>query len=155
MVGKFVLILAAYAPALRHILGCFAHAEGVVGFGQFGIGKAPADGGIVDLGRAAPGGFGFGHHKGGPCHALYPAGDVGGAIAPLQGTAGIDDGLQAGSAQAVYRYAADLYRQAGHQGGHAGHVAVIFTGLVGGAKDYFFQYLRGKLGVALQQLANH
>nr|GFC41811.1 hypothetical protein [Tanacetum cinerariifolium] len=57
--------------------------------------------------------------------------------------------------QAVYRAAGHRYGQAGQQGSHASHVAVIFTALVGGAHYHVFYGVFIHARVAAQQLAQH
>jgi hypothetical protein len=105
--------------------------------GEPRVGEPPAERRVLELARAAiPGRFGLRHHVRGPRHRLDATADEHVAVADLDRVRGRVDGLEARTAKAVDGQPADLDREPRQQDGHAGHVAVVLTGLVGAAEDH-------------------
>ena len=114
-------------------LGHGVHA--VLLFHQF-IDEAPADGGVVDRVAAAEGAVHLGHDKRGAAHALHAAGNHQAGLAGADGAGGGADRVQPRAAQAVDGGPRHVNRQAGQQAAHVRHIAVVFAGLVGTAKQH-------------------
>ena len=100
------------------------------------VNKAPADGGILHLHAAAKGALRFPHHKRRAGHALHPAGDHQLRLPAFNRPRRNADRVKAGTAQAVDGAPGHALRQAGQQQRHSRHVAVVFPGPVGAAKDH-------------------
>ena len=105
--------------------------------GEPGVHVAPAEGGVVDGGRRAIEALArLRHREGGAGHALHAAGHGALGLAGGDHPRRVAHGLEAGAAEAVHRHRGHLVGQVGEERGHAGHVAVVFSGLVGGAEDH-------------------
>lgn len=100
------------------------------------VNKAPADGGILHLHAAAKGALRLPHHKRRAGHALHPAGDHQLRLPAFNRPRRDANRVKAGTAQAVDGAPGHALRQAGQQQRHPRHVAVVFPGLVGAAKDH-------------------
>ena len=133
--GEGVLIHTGDLVVLRDVLTGFGHGIDAVLLFHQGVDEAPADGGVVDLGIAGKGCVGFGHHEGGARHGFHTARDHQVGLTGLDLTRGDQDGVHAGTAEAVDGGAGDADRQASEQRGHACDVAVVLTGLIGAAED--------------------
>ena len=83
---------------------------------------------------AGNGRSGLGQHVRRPGHRLHPAGDHDRGVPDGDRARGADHGVEAGGAQPVDRRAGHRRRQPGEQRRHPGDVAVVLTGLVGGAE---------------------
>ena len=79
--------------------------------------------------------LGLGQHPGGPRHRLHPADDDDVRLAGRDLSRGDHRRVETGPAEPVDGRAGDRGRQAGEQGRHACHVAVVLTGTVGVAED--------------------
>ncbi len=95
--------------------------------------------------------FGLRHDEGGAAHGFHAAGDHDLRLARLDGARGDGDRIHARTAQAVHRGARHLNGQARKKHGHARHVAVVLTGLVGAAIEHIVQRRPVDLRVALHQ----
>ena len=134
--GKSVLVLAGHGAPVDHVLGRLAHRVGVVRIGEARVGETPAEGRVEQrLLPAREGRRGLGHHERGTSHRFDASRHEQVAIAGGDRVSGRNDRLHPRPAQAVDRLPADLDRHPGQQRGHASHVAVVLTGLVGGAQD--------------------
>ena len=115
------------------------------------VNKAPADGGILHLHAAAKGALCFPHHKRRAGHALHATGDHQLRLAAFNRPRRDADRIEAGTAQAVVGAPGHALRQPGQQQRHPRHVAVIFPGLVGAAKDHIVNARGIQSRVTLQQ----
>lgn len=134
--GEAVLVQTADSVPGRKVFGSFGHAVGAPGLRHPGVDEAPADGGVVNLGRAGEGGFGLGHHEGRAGHAFDAACDDDLRRAVADAAGGKDHGIKAGRAEAVHRQCRNRGAKAGQEDGHPGDVAVILARLVGAAEDH-------------------
>ena len=134
--GHAVLGFALDAEVGGHVFGRFGHAVHAVQLFHAPIDEAPAQGGVVHRVAAAEGGLGLGHHKRRAAHAFHAAGNHQLRFTAADGAGCTAHRVHATSAQAVDGGARYFWRQAGQQGGHAGHVAVVFAGLVGAAIEH-------------------
>jgi hypothetical protein len=130
---EVVLALAGDAVPLGDLLGGLAHRQKTVEVLHGGVDQAPAEPGVDGLHAVREGLVGAGEHEGGAAHGLGAARehDLGLARGDRAGRGG--DGLHAGGAQPVHRGAGHGLGESAEQGGHAGDVAVVLAGLVGGA----------------------
>jgi hypothetical protein len=112
------------------------------------IDEAPADGGVVDLGRALERFRGLAHDERRPRHRFDAAGDGEVDLAGADGAARRADRIEAGGAQAVHGDAGDTVRQAREQQRHPGHVAVVLARLVGAAEIDLVDFGKVDLGIA-------
>ncbi len=130
-----VLVLAADAVALGHVLAGLAHALEREHRLHRRIGEAPAERAVVeDAVAAREGALRLGRHERRPAHRLDPAGDEEVAIAREHCVACGSDRGQPGCAQPVERHACHRLRQASQQRPHARDIAVVLAGLVGAAE---------------------
>jgi hypothetical protein len=110
--GEGVLILAADAQPLGHVLARLAHRDTDGGRRQRRVDEAPAQRRVDQfVGAAFVGRLGLEHHVRRPAHRLDAAGDEDVAVADGDGVGGRVDRLQAAAAQPVDRQPADLDRQ--------------------------------------------
>ena len=130
---KLILVGAADVAFGGHVFGSLRHAFHTVGGLHFGVDEAPAHGGVFKDLAARKSAVGLAHHERRAAHALHAAGNQQMLLARFDGTRGSAHGIEAGAAQAVERDTAHALGQAGQKRGHARHVAVVFTGLVGAA----------------------
>jgi hypothetical protein len=135
--GEGVLLLAADAQPLGHVLAGLAHRIGVVRRRQCRVDEAPAQRRVDQIvGATLVRGLGLEHHVRARLIDSTPPAMKTSPSPDGDGVGGRIDGLQAAAAQPVDRQAADLDRQPGQQSGHSGDVAVVLAGLVGAAEDH-------------------
>jgi hypothetical protein len=115
------------------------------------VDEAPADGGVEDFRRAGEGFGGLALHEWRTGHGFDAAGNGEIDFTGADGAGAGADGIEAGGAKAVQRGAGNGIRQAGQQRGHAGDVAVVFTGLVGAAEIDFLDGSPIHAGIAVHQ----
>src|SRR5471030_1263437 len=150
---KAVLVGAADAEIVGHVLGRLRHRVDAVQFFHQRIGKAPADGGVVDRRGAGKSRVRLAHHERRARHRLDAAGEHQARLAGADGARGRADRVHARTAQAVDGSARHFLRQAGQQRRHARHVAVVFAGLVGAAVDDVVDGAPVDAGITAHQLA--
>ena len=132
-----ILEIAPDLPALRDVLGRFAHRVRVVHRRQPGIREAPAERGVEDLAVAAVERLlRLGHHVRGPRHRLDPTRHEHVAIVDRDGVCRRVDRLEAAPAQPIDRLPSDFDRQSREQERHSRHVSVVLAGLVRAAQDH-------------------
>ena len=136
-----------------NVFGRLGHRVHAVLFFHQLVNKTPADGGVIHRVAAAESALGLGHHKGRAAHALDAAGNHQARLAGADGAGRRAHGVQARAAQAVEGGARHFQRQAGQQTGHVRHVAIVFTRLVGAAKNHVGDGLPIHLRVARHQRA--
>ncbi len=104
------------------------------------IDEAPADGGVEDFGRARERFRGLAHDERRARHRLDAAGNGEIDFTGADGARGGADRIHARGAQAVQRACREPESgRPASSSGHAGDVAVVFTGLVGAAEDDFLE----------------
>ncbi len=91
------------------------------------------------------------HDEGRAGHALDAAGDGEVDLAGPDGARRRPDRIEARGAEPVQRGARHVFRQAGQQHGHAGHVAVVLAGLVGAAVEHLVELRPVGLVIARHQ----
>ena len=132
--GEAVLFFPGDLVHFCQVFGGFPHAFRAVKGLHFGVNQAPAQGGVVHhLIAGGEGPFRLGYHKGSPGHGLHPAPDVDLAFPCPDGPHRLGHCLQTRSAEAVDRAPRHFHGETRQEEGHAGHVAVVFSGLVGAA----------------------
>ena len=160
LVGKATLADSGHRPAMAfhregvlfipgdlHFLGdvfCrFAQADDGIKRIQLRIVVAPADGGVPHF-RMPEGGdpLRLGHAPWCPAHGFHPGADENVTLAGDGGLGRLVHRLQGRGAVSVDRDPRNLLGEAGQQHRHAGHVPVVFTGLVAAAGEYIIQNRR-------------
>ena len=149
--GESVLIGAGNLVLVGHVVRRLWHrVDTVLGFHQR-VDKAPANGGVLQFHVARERGIGLAHHKRRPRHGLDATGNRQLHLAAGNGAERRADGIHTRGTQAVEGHAGNGVRQPGQQRGHARHVAVVFTGLVGAAEKYFVDFVPVHIRVAFDQ----
>ena len=148
--GEGVLVLPGDAELAGQHLGRGAEGDCVLGR-HLQVHEPPAEDGVDQLLSAGQRLVGPGQHERRPAHGLDAAGHGHVADAAPQPGGDLVDGFQAGAAQPVDGGAAHLDGEAGQQGGHAGHVAVVLPGLVGAAEDDVLDGVGREGRVAVEQ----
>ncbi len=147
-----VLVDPADLVILGHVLGGLGHRIDAVLVLEHRVDEAPADRGVVDLGRALPRPLALAHHEGRAGHRFHPAREREVDVAGPDRPGGGAHRVEAGGAEPVQRHARHALGQPGEQQAHAGDVAVVLARLVGAAeKDFFDALLEG--GMAVQERA--
>ncbi|MCY1240086.1 hypothetical protein D9M72_529150 [compost metagenome] len=149
--GKGVLVFAADAKIRRDVLASLGHRVDAVLLLHERVDKAPADGGVVDLGVAREGGICLRHDEGCTRHALDTASDHQFGFAGFDCPRRSDHRIHAGTAEPVDRRAGYADRQASQKQRHARDVAVVLAGLVGAAEDYVIDRVPVDIGVAFEE----
>ena len=150
--GKTVLALPGNVALPSDVFGRFPHAvEGEEGLHP-GIGETPPQGSVEEFLAPPIRGVGLGEDVGGPGHTLRP---------PHQDTVGqpqvdarpsIEEGVERGSAKTVDSGAGDLKGKSGEDKGHAGQIAVVFSGLVSATDHHVVHEIHIKGGPVLHVL---
>ena len=130
--GEAVLLLATDVELPCDVLRRLSHGVGMVQGGELRVREPPADGGVVDFGLAVEGGVGLRHGERSTAHAFRAAGDVDVAATGFDHAGGDVDGFESRCTEPVDRAAGHRVGQSGQERGHAGHVAIVLTGLVRG-----------------------
>src|SRR5690606_28953374 len=120
------------AVPLGDLLGRLPHGQQAVQVLHRGVDQPPAEAGVDGLDAVREGLVGAGQHEGGPAHRLGAARDDAVGLAGGDGAGGGGDRFEAGGAQPVDGGAGHGLAEPGEQRGHAGDVAVVLAGLVGG-----------------------
>ena len=147
--GQRVLLFAADAPFGRNVLGRHAHVDGVEGVVQ-GANHHVHHLGVPHAG--APAHVQAGKGRAAHVFGATPNGDVG--VAQQNALAGVDDGLQAGTAQAVHVVGRGAFATATVDGGHAAEVHVFGFGIHHVAKHHMAHVFAVYAG-AVERLAYH
>ena len=113
--GESVLILAAYLPFLRDVLGRGRHRVVAISVLHLRVDEAPADRRVVHLGVAVEGARRLGHDEGRAAHALRAAGDHHVGLAAADDPRRHRHRVHARAAQAVEGHPARSVGQAGEQ----------------------------------------
>ena len=155
--GKGVLRLAAdFAPGdfpghahLIDVFGRFAHGFQGEQRLHFGVGVAPAQGGVVagDVAGRPPGAGIFGEGVRRAAHAFHASGNKNVPFTGGNSAGSLVNGTETAGTEAVKGDARYVVGQSGQQGGHARHVAVILAGLVGAAKIHFLDLIGINTGI--------
>ena len=132
---KRILIGTRDMPLRSHVLSGLGHRIGAVHRLHVGVDKAPAQGRVGNLRRAGECCLRLGEDKRCARHGLYAARDRKVHVPARDGASGCSHGVQTRAAQAIQRNAWNGLRQAGEQQSHAGHVAIIFSGLIGTTQE--------------------
>ncbi len=140
-----VLRRALDAEFFSDVLGGFGHRVDAVLLRHALVHESPADRGVVDLGVAAVGGLGLGHHEGGAAHAFHAAGNDQVGRAAFHRARGVDHGVHPAGAEAVQGDARHAFRQARKQRRHPCDVAIVLAGLVGAAHDHLVRLDRAAI----------
>ena len=132
---ELVLLLAADAVALGHVLAGLAHRLERKHRLHLRIREPPAERRVPDgLVPARPGRVRLGHDERRTAHRLDATGHEQVAVPRRDRMAGGDDCRQPGRAEPVHGHARDRVGQAREQDAHARHVPVVLAGLVRGAE---------------------
>ncbi len=125
------------------VLRCLAHGFVAVHILQSIVREAPSKRRIPHRLRA-PGeaAFALGNGVGGARHALDTSCHEDLPLAGFDRAVSSIDRLQPGGAEPVEGHRSHLDGQAGQEGGHAGHIAVVFSRLIGAAEIHLFDLLR-------------
>ncbi len=144
--GEQVLVFTGDLELLGDVLRSLRHGVDAVLLLHQRVDEAPADGGVFDLLATGEGTVGLAHDVGCAGHGFHTASQHQVHFTGADGAEGGADRVHTGAAQAVDGGARNSSRQSGQQGGHARHVAVVFTGLVGTTHDHFFDRFGVELG---------
>jgi hypothetical protein len=131
--GEAILRAAVDLVGFRDVFRRFRHRCGVEIFLDQRIDESPAQRGIVDFRVARECRGRLGNHQRRAAHAFDAARDCERDFAGGNGSRRHRYRLHSRAAQTVYRRRRHAYGHACQQRGHAGHVAIVFAGLVGAA----------------------
>ena len=124
------MVFARDAVLVGQVFGGFAHGLRAIKSVHFGVDKAPAEGGVVELAVAAKGFGGLGQGEWRAGHVFHSTGQQEVAFVALNGTCCMNHRRESARAKTVHGFGRNAWRKPREQGGHARHVSVVFARLI-------------------------